>query len=56
MTSALPRPTTLVQSPEAVMSHPAERSPMETVLIADDAPDVLLLARDILKARGYTGS
>ena len=36
------------------MSHPAERSTMETVLIADDAPDVLLLARDILKARGYT--
>jgi two-component system cell cycle sensor histidine kinase/response regulator CckA len=36
------------------MSHPAERSPMETILIADDAPDVLFLARDILKARGYT--
>lgn len=36
------------------MSHPAERSPMETILIADDAPDVLLLARDILKSKGYT--
>jgi two-component system, cell cycle sensor histidine kinase and response regulator CckA len=36
------------------MSHPAERSPMETILIADDAPDVLMLARDILTARGYT--
>jgi DNA-binding response OmpR family regulator len=27
---------------------------METILIADDAPDVLFLARDILKAQGYT--
>lgn len=36
------------------MSHPAERSPMETILVADDAPDVLFLARDILQARGYT--
>jgi CheY-like chemotaxis protein len=26
---------------------------METILIADDAPDVLFLARDILEARGY---
>jgi CheY-like chemotaxis protein len=26
---------------------------METILIADDAPDVLYLARDILEARGY---
>ena len=36
------------------MSRPAERSPMETILVADDAPDVLSLAHDILKARGYT--
>jgi len=36
------------------MSRPAERSPMETILVADDAPDILSLARDILKARGYT--
>jgi two-component system cell cycle sensor histidine kinase/response regulator CckA len=36
------------------MSRPAERCPMETILVADDAPDVLLLARDILQARGYT--
>ena len=36
------------------MSRPAERSPMETILVADDALDVLLLARDILQARGYT--
>lgn len=36
------------------MSRPAERSPMETILVADDAPDVLLLARDILQARDYT--
>jgi len=36
------------------MSRPAERVPMEAILIADDAPDVLFLARDILKARGYT--
>lgn len=27
---------------------------METTLVADDAPDVLELARDILEARGYT--
>lgn len=27
---------------------------METILIADDAPDVLFLARDILEAEGYT--
>jgi two-component system, cell cycle sensor histidine kinase and response regulator CckA len=27
---------------------------METILVADDAPDVLFLARDILRARGYT--
>ena len=27
---------------------------METILVADDAPDVLFLARDILQARGYT--
>jgi len=36
------------------MSRPAERPPMETILVADDAPDILSLARDILKARGYT--
>ena len=36
------------------MSQPAERPIMETILIADDAPDVLFLARDILEARGYT--
>lgn len=36
------------------MSRPAERPPMETILVADDAPDVLSLARDILEARGYT--
>ena len=36
------------------MSHPTERSPMETILVADDALDVLFLARDILQARGYT--
>lgn len=36
------------------MSHPVEGSAMETILVADDAPDVLLLARDILEARGYT--
>lgn len=36
------------------MSRPAERRTMETILIADDAPDVLFLARDILEARGYT--
>jgi CheY-like chemotaxis protein len=27
---------------------------METILVADDVPDVLLLVRDILEARGYT--
>jgi hypothetical protein len=27
---------------------------METILVADDAPDVLFLARDILQAQGYT--
>jgi two-component system cell cycle sensor histidine kinase/response regulator CckA len=27
---------------------------METILVADDAPDVLDLARDILEAEGYT--
>ena len=27
---------------------------METILVADDAPDVLSLARDILEAEGYT--
>ncbi|MDO8476445.1 MAG: response regulator [Candidatus Rokubacteria bacterium] len=27
---------------------------METILVADDAPDILALARDILEARGYT--
>lgn len=36
------------------MSRPAERAPMETILVADDAPDILFLARDILRARGYT--
>jgi two-component system cell cycle sensor histidine kinase/response regulator CckA len=36
------------------MSRLAERPPMETILIADDTPDVLFLARDILQARGYT--
>ena len=36
------------------MSPPAEGSPMETILVADDAPDVLFLARDILQAQGYT--
>lgn len=36
------------------MSRPAERSHMETILVADDAPDVLFLARDILQAKGYT--
>jgi len=36
------------------MSCQVERSPMETILVADDAPDVLFLARDILQARGYT--
>ena len=36
------------------MSHPAERPPMETILVADDTADVLFLARDILEARGYT--
>ena len=36
------------------MSPPAERSPMETILVADDAPDVLSLAREILQAPGYT--
>jgi len=36
------------------MSRPAERLPMETILVADDAPDVLSLARDILEAQGYT--
>ncbi len=36
------------------MSRPGERSPMETMLVADDAPDLLFLARDILQARGYT--
>ncbi len=36
------------------MSHPAGRSPMETVLVADDEPDIRTLARDILEARGYT--
>ena len=35
------------------MSPPA-RSPMETILVADDAPDVLFLARDILQEEGYT--
>lgn len=36
------------------MSRPAETSPMETILVADDVPDVLSLARDILEARDYT--
>jgi two-component system cell cycle sensor histidine kinase/response regulator CckA len=36
------------------MSRPSERSAMETILVADDTPDVLLLVRDILEARGYT--
>ena len=36
------------------MSRPAERPPMETILVADDTADVLFLARDILEARGYT--
>lgn len=36
------------------MSRPAERPPMETILVADDTADVLFLARDILQARGYT--
>lgn len=27
---------------------------METILVADDSPDILYLARDILKTRGYT--
>jgi len=33
------------------MIRSAERSPMETILAADDAPDVLFLARDILKTQ-----
>jgi two-component system, cell cycle sensor histidine kinase and response regulator CckA len=36
------------------MSRPAERCPMETILIADDDPDVLALTHDILEAGGYT--
>ena len=36
------------------MSDPAGRCPLETILVADDAPDVLDLARDILEAEGYT--
>jgi CheY-like chemotaxis protein len=36
------------------MSRPAGRSPLETILVADDAPDVLDLARDILETEGYT--
>jgi CheY-like chemotaxis protein len=54
MTGAPPRPTALGHARRLFMSRPAERSPMETILVADDAPDVLLLARDILQARGYT--
>ena len=36
------------------MSGPAGRCPLETILVADDAPDVLDLARDILESEGYT--
>jgi two-component system, cell cycle sensor histidine kinase and response regulator CckA len=36
------------------MSDPAGRCPLETILVADDAPDVLDLARDILESEGYT--
>lgn len=36
------------------MSRSAEQSPMETILVADDEPDICALARDILEERGYT--
>ncbi len=36
------------------MTPPAERPFMETILVADDAPDVLSLAREILQSPGYT--
>jgi len=36
------------------MSRPAERSPTETILVAEDALEVLALVRAVLEAEGYT--
>src|SRR6266568_3679407 len=42
-----------VNGPEALVSRPAGRCPLETILVADDAPDVLELARAIREALDY---
>jgi len=36
------------------MSRPAELSRRETILVADDAPDIVALVRDILEVDGYS--